>query len=296
MDTKALRIFAAVAETGSISRAAEKLHYVQSNVSARIQQLEEELGTELFYRQHRGMHLSNAGKVLKKYADETLHLLTEARKAVHDTLSCGGSLTLGAMETTAAVRLPDVLIAYHRQYPHVDLDLTTATSGELIKLVLEYQVDGALISGEVEHPDLITFEVFCEKLVLVTSPDISHINQLKQPPTLFSFRRGCTYRAKVEQWAREQGYLPTRIMEFGSLDAIIGCAAAGLGVALIPESVVCRPHYINQVNYFSLPEHIAHSPTLFIRHKNTLLTQAMQAFLQLLMNKNQAIPHVKGVG
>ena len=74
MDFKTLKIFRSVAQTGSISRAATELHYVQSNVSARIQQLEERLGATLFIRQSRGMTLTAAGETLMAYASRILNM------------------------------------------------------------------------------------------------------------------------------------------------------------------------------------------------------------------------------
>ncbi|MCD4689529.1 MAG: LysR family transcriptional regulator, partial [Desulfuromonadaceae bacterium] len=85
MDLGALRIFLAVAEEGSISRAAERLHYVQSNVTTRIRRLEENLGTSLFIRTGRGMVLTSAGQNLLGYARQILRTVEQARLAVTGT-------------------------------------------------------------------------------------------------------------------------------------------------------------------------------------------------------------------
>ena len=85
MDITALKIFLAVAETGGVTRAAEKLHYVQSNVTARLKQLEEDLGTPLFYRNGRKLQITPAGQILSGYAERILRLTEEARQAVQDS-------------------------------------------------------------------------------------------------------------------------------------------------------------------------------------------------------------------
>ncbi|WP_029191523.1 LysR family transcriptional regulator, partial [Paenibacillus elgii] len=117
MDTAALQVFQAAARSGSVSKAAQLLNYAQSNVTTKIKQLEKELGAPLFYRHNRGITLTPAGKTLLEYADKALRLLEEARKAVQDASTPTGPLSIGSMETTAAVRLPHLLADYHRMCP-----------------------------------------------------------------------------------------------------------------------------------------------------------------------------------
>jgi len=130
-----LRIFVAVADTGSISRAAEQLNYVQSNVSARIKLMEERLGVSLFNRMSRGVTLSISGKMLHDYAVRILALTREAELMLMEKETPSGRFVIGAMETTAAVRLPGILAEYHRTFPDVDLHIVTGTSEELVNSV-----------------------------------------------------------------------------------------------------------------------------------------------------------------
>src|SRR5262245_5844762 len=130
MDLSDLNIFRAVVRAGGITRAAEKLHRVQSNVTTRVRQLEQELGVELFIREGKKLHLSPAGKLLLDYAEKLLDLAGEAREAVHDAKP-RGLFRLGAMESTAAVRLPALLNAYHHRHPQVALELHTDSSHKL---------------------------------------------------------------------------------------------------------------------------------------------------------------------
>jgi DNA-binding transcriptional LysR family regulator len=125
MDLAELRIFTAVVREGGVTRAAERLHRVQSNVTTRIRQLEDKLGTELFIRDGKRLHLTPSGQVLLGYADKLLALADEARTAVHDPRP-RGLFRLGAMESTAAVRLPGPLNRFNRLYPEVTLELRTA--------------------------------------------------------------------------------------------------------------------------------------------------------------------------
>src|SRR5215467_11118320 len=100
MDLSDLRIFATVVREGGVTRAAEKLNRVQSNVTTRIRQLEEDLGVALFIREGKRLHLAPAGQALLGYADRVLALAEEARTSVHDPRP-RGLLRLGSMESTA---------------------------------------------------------------------------------------------------------------------------------------------------------------------------------------------------
>jgi DNA-binding transcriptional LysR family regulator len=281
MDLGALKIFIAVAEAGSISQAARRLDYVQSNVTARIQHLEDELGTLLFYRKKRGMALTPAGRTLLPYATRLLHLATEARRAVQDS-ECGqGSLTIGAMETTAAVRLPSILAQYHQTFPDVELALQTGPSEDLIARVLDYRLDGAFVGGAVMHPDIEQEPVFDEELVFVTAQNVAALDALPQR-TMLVFRQGCTYRLRLEQLLRETGIAPLKIMEFGTVEAILGCVAAGMGVTLFPRSLLAHSPYRDMLRLHPAPARLAHVSTMFIRRRDTLYTRALEAFVELV--------------
>src|SRR5262249_32980353 len=125
-----LQVFRAVVREGGVTRAAEHLNRVQSNVTTRVRQLEKELGVELFIREGRRLHLSPTGTVLLDYADRLLDLAQEARDAVHDG-EPRGPLHLGAMESTAAIRPPEALRVFHRRYPDVKVELQTRQIGAL---------------------------------------------------------------------------------------------------------------------------------------------------------------------
>jgi len=116
-----LRIFRAVAEYGSVSKAAMELGYVQSNVTARIKLLEKELHTALFYRHKRGMVLNPEGKRLLEHTREILARAEEIKQIFADQSAPSGVLDIGIVETVTA--LPDILSAYYEKYPQVELSL-----------------------------------------------------------------------------------------------------------------------------------------------------------------------------
>jgi DNA-binding transcriptional LysR family regulator len=178
MEYADLRVLEAVARHGSMNRAAAELHTVQSNVTARIRALEEQIGTALFERNSRGVVLTAAGQRLLPYAARLGALLKEATDAARDDGTPRGALRVGSLETTAALRLPPILSAYAQAYPEVGLIVTTGTSAGLVADVLEHRLDGAFVSGPVQHPDLAEEAIFREELMLVTAPALRRMDDL----------------------------------------------------------------------------------------------------------------------
>ncbi|WP_027815128.1 LysR substrate-binding domain-containing protein [Paraburkholderia bannensis] len=257
MELAALAIFRAVVRENGVTRAAAKLNRVQSNVTTRIKQLEEQLGTALFTRDGRRLVLTPAGETLLPYAERLLALADEARHA----LKAGrpsGRLRLGTMESVAASRLPGVLARYHQNWPDVTLELETGTTGCLIERLREFEVDAALIATPLAGPpDPEVFEsvpVYREELVMITPRGHRPIRQPRDVAlsTLVAFERGCAYRSYVEAWYLEHGIRPTRVLELGSYHAIVACVAAGAGVAVAPRSVLDLQRNADDITIHSL--------------------------------------------
>jgi LysR family transcriptional regulator, cell division regulator len=279
MDVGDLKVFEAVARLGGMNRAAAELHTVQSNVTARIRLLEEELGAALFERHSRGVSLTAAGERLLPYALKLQHLLDEARRAFADTGQPAGRLTLGSLETTAALRLSPVLSAYVAHYPEVDLVLRTGTTCELVADVLEHRLEGAFVCGPVDHAELDERTVFREELAIVTAPAVTSLEAALSRPDLKAvvLRAGCSYRQRLEDILARRGIVGVRLLEFGTIEAIFACVAAGLGISLLPKSLVEAG--LARVAAHPLPSADAVVDTVFIRRRDAFLSSALAAFM-----------------
>jgi DNA-binding transcriptional LysR family regulator len=265
MDLTELRIFKAVAEQGGITRAAAALHRVQSNVTTRVKQLEERLGTKLFHRQGRKLVLSPEGQVLLGYAERLLQLSSEAQAALKASAP-QGVLKLGALESTAATRLPPLLARFHRDYPAVRLELVTATSGALVDKVVREQLEAAFVAEPFPARDLQTRHAFSEELVLITPrdhPRVASPGDLDRR-TLLAFPTGCSYRRRLEAWLGRSSLAAERVMEYGSYHAIVACTAAGGGIAVVPKSVLRASGMEAQVAVHPLPARIAQAKTMLV--------------------------------
>ena len=238
MDLSDLTIFSAVVREGSVTRAAERLHRVQSNVTTRIRQLEEDLHVALFVREGKRLHLAPAGQVLLDYADRLIALAGEARHAVQDARP-RGTFRLGAMESTAAVRLPGLLSEYHRRHPEVVLELRTGNPLVLGSAILAGELDAALVAEPVADVPFGKTFAFDEELVIVAPlnhPPIGKKNGL--PSTIIVFEHGCPHRKRLEDWYASRREMPERTIEIASYHAMLGCIVAGMGISLIPRSVL----------------------------------------------------------
>lgn len=265
MELTELRIFKAVAEQGGITKAAVALNRVQSNVTTRVKQLEERLGTRLFHRQGRRLVLSSEGRLLLGYADRLLRLSAEAQAALKGHAP-HGVLKIGALESTAATRLPAVLARYHREYPTVRLELVTATTGALVDKVLREELEAAFVAEPFAAGSLQTRHVFTEELVLVTArdhPRVASPADLAQR-TVLAFATGCAYRRRLEMWLGRSRMVADRVMEYGSYHAIVACAAAGGGIAVVPRSVLRATGMEGQLAVHPLPARIAQAKTMLV--------------------------------
>ncbi len=283
MDAADLRMLEAVARHGSMNRAAVELNTVQSNVTARVRALEEHIGTPLFDRHSRGVTPTAAGRRLLPYAARIAQLMREALTAARDDGTPQGRLHIGTMETTAALRLPPILAAFARTYPAVGLVVTTGTTCGLLTEVVEHRLDGAFVAGPVQHADLVSEPIFREELVLVTSPAIRRPEDLASARELRTivFRLGCSYRQRLEAILAQRGILSAQPLEFGSLDAILGCVGAGVGVTLLPKALAAAAEREGRVATHELSPEQARVDTLFIRRHDSFVSSALTAFLAM---------------
>jgi len=283
MDAGDLRVFAAVARHGGMNRAAAALNTVQSNVTAKVRALEEELGTALFERHSRGVSLTPAGERLLPYADRAAQLLEDARRAALDDGAPKGRLTVGSLETTAALRLAPVLSSFARTYPEVDLGLRTGTTRELIADVLERRVEGAFVCGPVEHSDLEVWSAFREPMAILAAPGLDSLaGALANGETrIVVLRAGCSYRQMLETVLAQRGIVASRVQEFGTLEAMFACVEAGLGITLLPRALIGPVLRRGRLSVHPAPGLAAEVETVFIQRKGVFASSALRAFVEL---------------
>jgi DNA-binding transcriptional LysR family regulator len=256
MDLTDLRIFNTVVRAGGITRAAERLHRVQSNVTTRIRQLEQELGVSLFIREGKRLHLTPAGHLLITYADRLLALADDARNAVQDSRP-RGPFRLGAMESTAAIRLPKTLAEFHRRYPEVTLQLRVGNPQQLASAILAGELDAALVAEPIAEGQFEKAPAFIEELVIVAAAG--------HPPI------------------GKSGSIP-RTIELNSYHSMLGCIVARMGIALLPKSVLATFSANAEISVHNLTPEENRVATVLIWRKGARSPKT-EAFRQILCER-----------
>lgn len=283
MDINDLRIFQVVANHASISKAAKEMSYVQSNVTARIKLLEKELKTPLFDRHKRGVSLNSEGKRLLEYTKTILTAFDEMQRYFHSTSQPAGIMDIGVVETVSI--FPALLSQYCSKYPDVDLSIQSGVTNHLIEKVLDGELDGAIVTGPIQHPFIEQHEVIQEELVLVSKSKHFSLEEITQRPMLL-YNKGCGYRQKLEGWLKDAGIIPKRIMEFGTFDMILAGVQAGIGLTILPKTAVTHLTDSSVVFCHPVPASYRKITTVFIHRKDIYLTSTIQAFIDMIKQCN----------
>ncbi|MNR83751.1 HTH-type transcriptional regulator GltR [compost metagenome] len=282
MDLKSLRLFIAVAETGSFVAAAERHHTVQSNVTAHIKKLEDEVGAQLIERATPA-RLSSAGHTLMAYAERIIQTHDDAITLFKGG-AVSGSLRVGAMETTTALRLPPLLTQFHVTHPEVDLKLSTGPTARLVAGLNEGRYDCVFIAGKLDNPRLYQYKAYREELVLVSSTPLTRMPSADElrASTFLVFGQGCSYRQRVDVLLADSGVYSSRMVDFGSLDAILGCVGAGMGYALMPKVVFEAHQHRFPIYSLKLAPRLGVVDTYFVAADQASWTPALTSFADAL--------------
>jgi DNA-binding transcriptional LysR family regulator len=246
MDLRQLEYFIAVAETGSFTRAAERVHITQSGVSAQVKALEHELGAELFVRSGRTARLTEAGSVALRHARAALDSTLDLRDAIDDVKGLiRGRLTIGMVIGCEVTPLFDALAAFHEAHPGIDLELTEANSDHLVLGVRTGAIDVALAGLAGEPPEHLASQVIVSEPLVALTPagselaghDRTTIAQL-MPYRMICLPRGTGIRDVLDQAGTAAlGTRPEVALVATSPDTVAGLARRGLGVAVLSASM-----------------------------------------------------------
>ncbi|TCN53099.1 LysR family transcriptional regulator [Flavobacterium circumlabens] len=283
MNTNDLKIFEAVAESGSFTKAADRMFTVQSNVTARIKSLEEEFDTKLFSRTSRKVELTDEGQLLMKYAKQIQYLVEEAKNEIKSSDTVNGHLVIGCMETTMALKAPEILLAFGEKYPAVELEFKSDDRDMLISDVLNYKLDAAFVSAPLNVNGLEKIKIKEEQLVILASSKESSLNNLVTKEALKSivFDNGCIFRERLESWFSHKGIHNYKSIELNSIEGIINFVEAGLGISLLPEEVISKYYEGRKICTYPLNKQLGTMTTLLVYRKDKTTSRALQGFIDM---------------
>ncbi|HDR7454974.1 TPA: LysR family transcriptional regulator [Bacillus cereus] len=276
MKFRNLKTFQTVARKKNITAAARSLNYVQSNVTAHIKQLEQELNTVLFHRHARGISLTRDGQKFLEKVDQILKEFEELNNMFKDESSVG-FLNIGTVDIVHP--LPMILAGYYAKYPDVDISLKNDVSNQLMLDVLNYKLDGAFVTGPIVEPSFKQYEVSSKTLTLVTNQPTFKLQDLNHV-TFLVFRQGCGYRTMLEKWLEDEGFINNKFMEFNVIEMILHSVSLGLGITILPVTVVDLFSSITNIYCHEIPKEFHKIKTIFIRNKNINAGPAMRNFLK----------------
>lgn len=291
MDLGELQVFLMVAKEGSFSRAAERLYRTQPAVSLTIRKLEDSLGQPLFVRGARPVRLTDAGTLLKDYADRLINLRDEVKKGLTELEGLSrGELSLGVNESSIHALLP-ALASFRRHHPGVLIRVHRMFSRDIPHEVLNYRLDVGAISYVPQEAQLQATEILKDELTLVVPPKHAlakkrevDVEDLGNEDFIAHSVESPYRRRVIELFARNRTALKMPI-EMPTIESIKRFVQMGMGVAIVPRMCVQMEVDDGELIEVRIREMHLRRELYAIFRCDRQLSHPAQAFLQLLRPK-----------
>ncbi len=272
-----------------MTRAAAALNTVQSNVSLRIQRLEEELGATLLVRNSRRMRLTPDGEMLMPFALKLEELSREIlKKFGQDDEPRSGSIRIGAIETFAASRLVEIIAGFTRTHPSVDISVETGGTALLWEKILKSELDVAFASRRANEPAFFEEKVFEDELVVIARGEAGCLADLVDSGNarlkVFVQRNGCSFTARLTDYLRERGAPKWPMHAVGTLEGVVGSVRAGGGVAVLPRSYLELVPGARDLSLFDLPEKFRSVEIYLVVQRWKFPIRLLDAFVRSCLN------------
>ena len=245
MDFRQLEMFQAIVETGSFTRAGQKLYVSQSAISRKIKLLEEELGEQVFKRMHKKIYLTSTGEILLRYTRKVFSELVIMKGELSNmTNLLRGSLRLAGGMSVCTYLFPTLVKEYQKLYPSIDLTIATGTNKEILRMLRSNQLDLALLSLPLKDKDLEVREALVEEMVLVMEREhpLSLLRAIDFkdliPYTYIHFEKEANTRRLLDKIFQREGVHFSRSMELQNVEITKPLVEIGLGVSIIPYPAV----------------------------------------------------------
>ena len=245
MEIRNILTFLKVAGTQNFSKAAEQLGYSQSAVTIQIQQLEKELGTQLFERIGKRVYLTEKGQEFIGYASEIMRVTNEALTFAGEEHTTRGTLKIGGVESTCTALLPELLLQYHRLYPEVEVIIKSGATENLMDLAKSDEIDLIFtLDKKIYSSQWMCAAERVEDTIFVTSDRVFaqksniHLIQHLAKAAFLLTETGAAYRYELEQMLAEKEIEIVPVLEIGNTETIINLLKRGMGISFLPEFTV----------------------------------------------------------
>ncbi len=295
MELWQLEVFLAVAEERSFSRAGQRLGRTQPAISSAIKSLEGELGDLLFDRIGKTVRLTSAGETLTGFARRMLRIRSEALEAIGELRGVGrGRLSLGANETTCLYVLPEVLAAFNKAYPRVQVEIQRAITRVITRKVIEGSLDFGIVTLPINSDRLETITIHRDKLMLIVSPQhrlasrkLVQMAELEDEPFILH-KVGTTTRERLVKQFSDAGVELRVTMELASIETIKRFVSIGMGISIVPRLCIARELDDRSLCALEIRNSRFHRRLGLIYNKQRHLSHAARAFLGLATEAERA--------
>ena len=307
MDIRQLEMFQAIVDTGSFTRAGEKLYVSQSAISRQIKILEEELGDQVFKRIHRKIYLTPTGEVLLQHTRKIFNEIRLMTAEISDlTHLRRGYLRLAGGMSICTYLFPSLIKEYQQRYPNIELTIATGTNDEILRLLKTNQMDVALLSLPFHDKDLEVHPALTEEMVLVmedqhplATRDRITFKDLT-PYTFIHFERGSNTRKLVDDIFQEEGVHFPNSMELENVEITKPLVEIGLGISIIPYPAVVKDGKKQSLCYRRIQGRRIYRELGWVSLKSDYTVRALKQLLVLfeemkdrLTPSGQAPDHIK---
>jgi len=235
------QVFLAIAREGHLTRAARSLHRTQPAVSSQLKKLEEELGVQLFHRTAKGMVLTEAGTLYRRYVEQAATWLEDGRRALENLGSLAqGQLAIGAGATATTYLLPSVLRAYHERYPGIRLHVREQGSSAVAEAVRDGSLDLGVVTTPVDDDAGLAFSPWVDDELQLIVPPGGPLDRSEsfdwadlEGVPLVLFEAGSAVRRLIDDAFRAAGVDPVIAMELRSIESIRQMVAQGIGAGFV---------------------------------------------------------------
>lgn len=306
MTLRHMRIFVVVCTHNSITKAAENLFLAQPTVSLAIKEMEEYYGVSLFNRISHKLYLSETGKLFLSYATHIIELFDELDTRIKnwDTI---GTLRIGASITTGTYLLPGLVSEFYREHPRIKVQAVIKNSEELEKLIMQGELDFALIEGEIHNSQIKNEKLIEDRLALIcgqTHPlaNTGSIDIKRLPGYEFILReKGSGTREFFDSILLVHNLTIKPIWESVSTHAILNAISFGLGLSVLPHIMV-KPYLdTGRIKEITIKNIDFIRPFYIIYHSNKFISDSAKDFMDLckagvkLQDMDSSLPPLPGL-
>lgn len=295
MEISQLRYVVAIAETGNFTRAAERANVTQPSLSQQIINLEQEVGHKLFHRLARKAVLTEAGAVFLDRAKRILFEVENASKELSDHPALGRRITVGAIQTFAPYALPSLIATCRERYPNLEIYVREDFRSQLLRGVLEGELDLAIVSQPVKDARLSVETLLTEPLLLAVSKDhaLASRSRVKvaevAAETFVMLGNASSLTEKVQAYFGDMRVEPRIGFRCAQIATVKALVALNLGVTILPRGVRL-PEDRKTLVYLEIEDGSPQRELVIARHLQRYQSRGAEQFLKLLREQAANYP------